>query len=228
MTSPDEIAARLTKARADRAPISSLSAEIDGFSLGAAYEVQRLLRLESGQLSGWKLGVTSRAKQAQVGVHEPVRGHLAAADALDLGEPLVVAERIQPRCEPEIVFVMGSDLSGPSVTSSAVLAATASVAVGIEVLDSRYTDYKFTMPDVVADNTSASRYLVGSAVPAAGLDLRLIGVVLEHNGEVVATAAGAAALGHPAAAVAWLVRSLAAENASISSGSRLTAVNRPM
>ena len=101
---------------------------------------------------------------------------------------------------------MGADLSGPSVTSSAVLAATASVAVGIEVLDSRYPDYKFTMPDVVADNTSAGRYLVGSAVPAAGLDLRLIGVVLEHNGEVVATASGAAALGHPAAAVAWLVR----------------------
>ena len=87
-----------------------------------------------------------------------------------------------------------------------MLAATAAVAVGIEVLDSRYTDYKFTMPDVVADNTSAGRYVVGSAVPAAGLDLRVIGVVLEHNGEVVATAAGAAALGHPAAAVAWLVR----------------------
>src|SRR3984885_8895347 len=190
MTSPDEIAARLTKARADRSPISSLSAELDGFSLGAAYEVQRLLRLESGQLSGWKLGVTSRAKQAQVGVHEPVRGHLAAADALDLGEPLVVSDHIQPRCEPEIVFIMGADLSGPSVTSSAVLAATASVAVGIEVLDSRYTDYKFTMPDVVADNTSAGRYLVGTAVPAAGLALGLPGGGLAHTGGGGAPAGG--------------------------------------
>ncbi len=123
----------------------------------------------------------------------------------------MVAEHIQPRAEPEIVFVMGSDLAGPAVTSSAVLAATASVAVGIEILDSRYRDYKFTMADVVADNTSASRYLVGPLVNAAGIDLRLLGVILEHNGEVVATAAGAAALGHPAAAVAWLVRSLAAE-----------------
>jgi 2-oxo-3-hexenedioate decarboxylase len=218
MTSADEIAARLAKARADRTPIGSLSAEIDGFSLDAAYEVQRVLRLEARPLAGWKLGVTSRAKQAQVGVHEPVRGYLAAADALDLGEPLVVARHIQPRAEPEIVFIMGSDLAGPSVTSSAVLAATASVAVGIEVLDSRYLDYKFTMPDVVADNTSAGRYLVGSAVPAAGLDLRLIGVVLEHNGEVVATASGAAALGHPAAAVAWLVRSLAVENNGLRAG----------
>jgi 2-oxo-3-hexenedioate decarboxylase len=212
-----EVATRLAKARTDRTAIDSLSAEFDGFDLAAGYEVQRLLRREAGPLAGWKLGVTSRAKQAQVGVHEPIRGFLAAEDGLDLGEPLVTGRHIQPRCEPEIVFIMGADLAGPAVTSSAVLAATASVAVGIEVLDSRYTNYKFTMPDVVADNTSAGRYVVGSAVPA-GLDLRLIGVLLEHNGEVVATAAGAAALGHPAAAVAWLVRSLAAENEGLRAG----------
>src|ERR1700720_2017644 len=93
---PAEIAARLAKARADRAPLGSLSAELGGFSLGGAYEVQRRLRLEAGPLAGWKLGVTSRAKQAQVGVHEPVRGHLAAADALDLGSPLGGGEHIQP------------------------------------------------------------------------------------------------------------------------------------
>jgi 2-oxo-3-hexenedioate decarboxylase len=215
---PAEIAGRLAKAKTDRTAIGSLSAEFDGLDLPAGYEVQRLLRREAGPLAGWKLGVTSRAKQAQVGVHEPIRGFLAAGDALDLGEPLVTGRHIQPRCEPEIVFIMGADLAGPAVTSSAVLAATASVAAGIEVLDSRYTDYKFTMPDVVADNTSAGRYLVGPAVPAAGLDLRLIGVVLEHNGEVVATASGAAALGHPAAAVAWLVRSLATENEGLRAG----------
>ena len=157
MTGTDEIAARLTKARADRTAIGSLSAELDGFDLASAYEVQRLLRREAGPLAGWKLGVTSRAKQVQVGVNEPVRGFLAACNGLDLGSPLMVAEHIQPRCEPEIVFIMGADLSGPAVTSSAVLAATASVAVGIEVLDSRYTDYTFTLPDVVADNTSAGR-----------------------------------------------------------------------
>src|SRR5947208_3469423 len=133
MTGTDEIAARLTKARADRTAIGSLSAELGDFDLASAYEVQRVLRREAGPLAGWKLGVTSRAKQAQVGVHEPVRGHLAAGDALDLGEPLVVAERIQPRCEPEIVFIMGSDLSGPSVTSSAVLAATADRLGSVEL-----------------------------------------------------------------------------------------------
>ena len=104
-----EVAARLAKARADRVAIDSLSASLDGFDLAAGYEVQRLLRREAGPLAGWKLGVTSRAKQAQVGVHEPVRGYLAAGDGLDLGSPLVVAEHIQPRAEPEIVFIMGSD-----------------------------------------------------------------------------------------------------------------------
>jgi 2-oxo-3-hexenedioate decarboxylase len=213
-----QIAARLTKARADRLAIEPFSADIDDFDLPAAYAVQRQLRAEAGPLAGWKLGVTSRAKQAQVGVREPVRGFLAAQYALDLGAPLVVGEHIQPRAEPEIVFVMGADLSGPAVTSADVLAATQSVAVGIEILDSRYRDYKFTMADVVADNTSAGRFVIGPAMPAAGLDLRLIGVLLEHNGEVIATAAGAAALGHPASAVAWLVRSLAAEDEGLRAG----------
>src|SRR5262245_60308276 len=111
---PTEITARLTKARADRTAIGSLSAEFDGFDLAAAYDGQRRLRTEAGPLAGWKLGLTSRAKQVQVGVSEPLRGFLAAENALDLGSPLVVAEHIQPRCEPEIVFIMGADLSGPS------------------------------------------------------------------------------------------------------------------
>jgi 2-oxo-3-hexenedioate decarboxylase len=213
-----EIAAMLARARADRTAIGSLSDEIPEFDLATAYAVQRQLRADAGPLAGWKLGVTSRAKQIQVGVDEPVRGFLAARDALDLGEPLYVAEHIQPRAEPEIVFVMGADLAGPAVTGSAVLAATAGVAVGLEILDSRYRDYQFTMPDVVADNTSAGRYVVGATVPATGLDLRLTGVLLELNGEVVATAAGAAALGHPAAAVAWLVRALAEENQGLRAG----------
>jgi 2-oxo-3-hexenedioate decarboxylase len=213
-----QIAARLTAARAGRVAISPVSAEVPGFDLAVAYAVQRQLRAEAGRLAGWKLGLTSRAKQAQVSVGEPVRGFLAAANALDLGEPLLVSEYIQPRAEPEIAFIMGTSLAGPTVTSADVMAATAAVAVGVEILDSRYRDYRFTAADVVADNTSAARYVIGPAVPAAGLDLRLLGVLLEHNGEVIATAAGAAALGHPASAVAWLVRSLATENDGLRPG----------
>ena len=213
-----ELAARLQKAVAGRTAIEPLSGEFPDLDLDAGYAVQRVLRESAGPLVGWKLGVTSRAKQAQVGVSAPVYGFLPGSGALDVGEPLDTAQLIQPRCEPEIVFVLGRDLAGPHVTAADVVAASSGVAVGIEVLDSRYRDYRFTMADVVADNTSAARFVVGTPVPLTGIDLRVVGVVLEHNGEVVATASGAASLGHPAAAVAWMVRRMAADGEGLRAG----------
>jgi len=215
-----ELAGRLTKAVADRTAIDQLSDDVPDLDLAGGYAVQRVLRNEAGPLVGWKLGVTSRAKQVQVGVSAPVFGFLAGRNALDLGEPLDTSQLIQPRCEPEIVFVLGRDLAGPHVTAADVISASSGVAVGIEVLDSRFRDYRFTMADVVADNTSAGRFVVGTPVPPAGIDLRLVGVVLEKNGEVVATASGAASLGHPAAAVAWMVRAMAAEGSLAGPGNR--------
>jgi 2-oxo-3-hexenedioate decarboxylase len=204
-----ELADRLAEAAFGRNAIPPLSDGVPGLDVDTGYAIQGLARQAAGPLAGWKLGVTSRAEQAQAGTDSPVRGFLASANALDLGKPLASDELIQPRAQPEIVFIMGRDLAGPAVTGADVLAATASVAAGIEILDSRYADGRLTMPDVIADNASAGRFLVGSPVPLDGIDLRLVGAVLEHNGEVVGTAAGAAALGHPAAAVAWLARSLA-------------------
>ncbi len=213
-----ELAARLRAAAVARTAIEPLTAERPELDLAAGYAVQRELRAAAGPLAGWKLGVTSRAKQAQVGVDSPVYGFLAAADALVVGTPLDAAALIQPRCEPEIAFVLDRDLAGPDVTADEVLAATAGVAVGIEVLDSRYRDYRFTMADVVADNASAGRFVIGATVPVAGVDLRRVGVILERNGEVVGTAAGAAVLGHPAEAVAWLVRALAETGEGLAAG----------
>ncbi|MCE0764535.1 fumarylacetoacetate hydrolase family protein [Pseudonocardia kujensis] len=213
-----ELAARLAKATADRTAITKLTDEFPELDLPTGYLVQRELRAAAGPIAGWKLGLTSRAKQAQVGVTDPIHGFLPAAAALDVGAPLDTAEHIQPRCEPEIVFILGRDLAGPHVTAADVVTASSGVAVGIEVLDSRYLDYQFTTADVVADNTSASRFVVGTPVSPAGIDLRLVGVVLEHNGQVVATASGAASLGHPAGAVAWLVRRLASEDEGLAAG----------
>ena len=213
-----ELADLLAKAAFGRAPIAPLSDQAPGLDVDAGYAIQGLAREAAGPLAGWKLGVTSRAEQAQAGTDSPVRGFLASSNALDLGKPLASDELIQPRAEPEIVFIMGRALSGPAVTAADVLAATASVATGIEILDSRYAGGRVTVPDVIADNASAGRFLVGSPVPLDGIDLRLVGVVLEHNGQVVGTAAGAAALGHPAAAVSWLVRSLAAAREGLLAG----------
>jgi 2-oxo-3-hexenedioate decarboxylase len=213
-----ELADRLAKAAFGRTAIPPLSEQAPGLDVDAAYAIQGLAREAAGPLAGWKLGVTSRAERAQAGADAPVRGFLASANALDLGKPLASNELIQPRAQPEIVFVIGRDLSGPAVTAADVLAATASVATGIEILDSRYGGAQITTEDLIADNASAGRFVVGSPVPPDGIDLRLVGVVLEHNGQVVGTAAGAAALGHPAAAVAWLVRSLAASGEGLLAG----------
>src|SRR4051812_15432016 len=218
MADVQELADRLTKAVTERTAIDPLTDDVTDLDLETGYAVQRVLRERAGAQVGWKLGVTSRAKQAQVGVSDPVFGFLPGTGALDLGEPLRCGELIQPRAEPEIVFVLGRDLAGEYVTGADVLAATAGLAVGIEILDSRFRDYRFTMADVVADNTSASRFLVGTPVPPAGIDVRLVGVLLEKNGELVATASGAASLGHPAAAVAWLVRRLAASGEGLRAG----------
>lgn len=214
----DDVAAQLAQARSERVAIPSFADARPELDLATAYAVQRRQRESTGPLVGWKLGVTSRAKQAQVGVPEPIRGFLAGEHVLDIGEVLPTAQHIQPRAEPEIVFVMADDLAGSHATAADVLRATAGVAVGIEILDSRYQDYRFTMPDVVADNASASRFVVGTPVSPSGFDLRLVGVVLEKNGEVTGTASGAASLGHPAAAVAWLVRALAAEGERLRAG----------
>jgi 2-keto-4-pentenoate hydratase len=213
-----QLATRLVTAVAERVAIAPLTDDVPELDLAGGYRVQRRQRPERAALAGWKLGVTSRAKQAQVGISAPTFGFLRAEDALDVGSPLDTEELIAPRVEPEVVFILGTDLAGPHVTAASVLAACSGVAVGLEILDSRFRDYRFTIADVVADNTSAGRYVVGAPVDPRGIDLRLVGVVLEHNGEVVATASGAASLGHPAAAVAWLARALHAEGERLLAG----------
>jgi 2-keto-4-pentenoate hydratase len=154
-----------------------------------------------------------------MGVAEPLYGELTDAMLLDVGEPLIAADHIQPRVEPEIAFLIGTDLAGERVGAAQVLAVTAAVAPAIDVLDSRYAGYSFTLPDVVADNASAARLALGGVRHAVdGVDLRLVGCVLERNGRLHGTAAGAATLGHPAAAVAWLVRALARRGRGLAAG----------
>ena len=190
-----------------------------GLSVEAAYDVQDLvIAALGGRVEGAKLGLTSRAKQEQMNVDSPAYGWLLAGSRIQPGEPVVAAELIQPRAEPEIVFLIGDDLEGPDVGAAEVLAATEAVMAGIEILDRRYAGYQFTLADVIADNTSAARYAVGDPVPAAGINLRTVGCVFSKNGALVATAAGAAILDHPAAAVAWLVRQLAARGRRLEAG----------
>jgi 2-oxo-3-hexenedioate decarboxylase len=219
----DALAKHLREAARAHALVPRLSDDHPDLTLEQGFEIQLALRelhlAEGARPVGAKLGLTSRAKQAQMGLSAPVHGFLTDAMRLEVGEPLAVASLGQPRVEPEIAFIMGRDVSGPRVAATEVLAATEAVCPALEILDSRYPNYNFTLPDVVADNTSAGRFLLGGTLTApAGLDLRLVGCVFERNGALAGTAAGAASLGHPAAAVAALVRELAARGEGLSAG----------
>lgn len=224
MTLPkDEIAERLLGAVRARTGIEPLTNSWPDLDPATAYEIQDAVvaaRVAAGSaVIGAKTGLTSRAKQVQMSVDEPLYGWLTADMQIDTGLPVVVDRYIQPRCEPEIAFLLGADLEGPEVSAAHVLAATELVFPAIDVLDSRFSGYKFTGPDVIADNCSCAGFsLGGSGVSPAGIDLRLVGCVLEKNGVLAATASGAAVLGHPAASVAWMVRRMAARGQGLVAG----------
>lgn len=208
------LAQRLFDAYEGRHDVVALTDELPDLSEADGYRIQRalleLFRGRGARVVGKKTGLTSKAKQVAMGVPEAIFGYLL--DVYLIREPAVVrtAELIHPRLEPELAFIMGERVQGPGVTTPQVLAATRAVVPALEVIDSRYRDFKFKLADVVADNCSASRVVVGNTeVSPAGIDLRLQGMMLEKNGALADTGAGAAVLGHPASAVAWLANKLA-------------------
>ncbi len=195
-----------------------------GMDWDDAYAVQdEILRRKlarGARVVGYKAGLTSHAKMKQMGVATPVFGFLVDEFVVPEGAELKSSELIHPKVEPEICFVTRAELRGPGCHIGAVLAACDFVLPGIEVIDSRYRDFKFDLKSVVADNTSAARFVVGGRIASTReLDLRTLGMVLEKNGEPVAFGAGAAVLGHPAAAVAMLVNHLGRRGRALPAGS---------
>lgn len=224
MISAKEMASDLIAAERTRTAIAPFSDAHPDLDVETAFQAQWLFaehHLDGGEsLIGAKLGLTSRAKQEAMGVHEPSYGWVTSGMVAPRGERLPLEELIHPRAEPEIAFLIGDQLEAPATVVS-VLAATQAVCAAIDVLDSRYTDFRFRLADVVADNASAGRVVLGPQArkPSELEDLRLIGCVLRQQGDVVATAAGAATMGHPAAAVAWLVNTLAEQGKHLAAGS---------
>lgn len=203
----------------DRAPLTDQWPDLD---LATAYEIQdetlrrRLARGE--RLVGVKLGLTSVAKQRTMGIDRPLVAWLTDAMAIAPGVA-VGPGLIHPRVEPEIVLVLGERLAGPGVTAPEALSAVASVHCGMEVIDSRFTDFRFTLPDVVADNASSAAYVVGPiALAPYGLDLSIEACVLSVDGAVIDTATGSAVQGHPAQALAFAANTLAARGLALEPG----------
>jgi 2-oxo-3-hexenedioate decarboxylase len=156
----------------------------------------------------------------QMGVDTPVFGFLVDYFSVADGAEVRTSELIHPKVEPEIAFVLKHALKGPGCHIGTVLAATDFVIPAIEIIDSRYRDFKFDLKSVIADNCSSTRFVVGGRMtPVADLDLRTLGVVLEKNGQLVALGAGAAVLNHPATAVAMLANHLGARGEELPAGS---------
>jgi 2-oxopent-4-enoate hydratase len=207
------LADKLFEAEKSRTPIDPLSADAK-LSLEDAYGIQlrnaaRQLH-HGGRLVGYKIGLTSREAQKQFGVFEPDFGHLFESMAVLEDGELVLSELIQPKIEGEIAFLLARELKGPGVTALDALLAVDSALVCMEIVDSRIANWKIKGVDTIADNGSSSRFVVGARrVSLKNLDLPLLGMALSKNGEVQATGAGAAVMGNPLNAVAFLANELA-------------------
>jgi 2-oxopent-4-enoate hydratase len=217
-----KLAVELYEAEKTGKPIATIS---DSYNISndEAYEIQlagmALREADGHQIVGKKIGLTSKAMQNALGVFEPDYGYIADYMMAYEGDPLSLTELIAPKVEPEIAFVLKEDLTGPGVTVADVLRATAGIMPAIEIIDSRVKDWKIKIQDTIADGASIGRVVLsGKLTPLDNLDMRYMGLVLEKNGEVIATAAGAAVLGHPANAVAWLANKLANYGISLKKG----------
>ena len=188
-----------------------------------AYAIQDTIRAakekRGHRIAGLKAGLTSFAKMRQMGVATPVFGFVADYMARPDGGEIVTGELIHPKVEAEICVVTKAPLKGPGCTMADVMAAVDFVVPAVEVIDSRYRDFKFDLKSVIADNTSSARFVIGGIRRnLENMDLRTLGVVLEKNGEIVSMATGAAVLGHPLTAVAMMADHLGRRGKEIPAG----------
>jgi len=210
----DERESRMGVALSDEHPEMTVA---DAYAVQLAYISKRLAG--GAKLMGHKVGCTNTVIQRLFNVHQPDYGQILDDMILPEGAEIPMSRLIQPRVEPEIAFYLKAPLRGPGVTQEQVLDSIESVVPCFEIIDSRLANWKIKFVDTVADNGSSARCVVGKpARKLSGPEMRLMGVVLEKNGVVEATGAGAAALGHPAAAVAWLANTLSAHGQHLDQG----------
>jgi 2-oxopent-4-enoate/cis-2-oxohex-4-enoate hydratase len=203
--------------------VDPLSSRYPDITVSDAYAIQQVFmqrRFNEGEkIIGKKVGVTSQAVMNMLNVNQPDFGYLTDKMVYNEGQAIPSSSLIQPKAEGEIAFLLKKTLKGPGVTAADVLAATEGVMACFEIVDSRIKDWKIKIGDTVADNASSGAFVMGdSLVDPRTLDLATCGMVLEKNGEIVATGAGAAALGSPANAVAWLANTLGERGVALEAG----------
>jgi 2-oxopent-4-enoate/cis-2-oxohex-4-enoate hydratase len=206
-----------------RQVVEPLTNRHPGISIDDAYAVQQRMmgrRFADGEkVVGKKIGVTSKAVMNMLGVNQPDFGYLTDAMVYNEGQAIPTSTLIQPKAEGEIAFVLKKTLKGPGVSAAEVLSATEGVMACFEIVDSRVKDWKIKIQDTVADNASAGVFVLGDRlIDPRDVDLLTCGMVLEKNGDIVATGAGAAALGSPANSVAWLANALGKRGVALEAG----------
>jgi len=206
-------------------PIEPLTERTPEITLDDAYDIQleivrQRIELDGETIIGKKIGCTSKAVQAMLQVEQPDFGHLLSGMAYNDGDTVPMSsELMQVKAEGEIAFILKKDLSGPGVTNADVLAATECVMPCFEICDSRIRDWQIKIQDTVADNASSGLFVLGDrAVSPEQVDLSVCGMLLEKNGAIVATGAGAASLGSPVNAVAWLANTLGQRGIALKAG----------
>lgn len=180
----------------------------------SAYAIQSLNTIhwksQGRRIVGRKIGLTSKAVQRQLGVERPDYGVLFDDMRIEDGATLDSSLTIAPKAEAEVALIISKALESPRVSAEDVFAAARFAAAAIEIVDSRIADWKISYADTVADNGSSGFFVIGQEYkPLPGLDLYSCGMVLEVDGEVESVGAGAACLGHPLNAAAWLASTLA-------------------
>lgn len=219
----EQLGDSLYEALVECRPVAPLTASHPDMTIEDAYRIQQRMiarRTDRGErVIGKKIGVTSKAVMNMLGVHQPDFGYLLSGMVFNEGETIPAESLIQPKAEGEIAFLLKKDLHGPGVTAADVLAATAGVMACFEIVDSRIQDWKIKIQDTVADNASCGVFVLGDQlVDIGGIDLALCGMVLEKNGEIVVTGAGAASMAHPVNAIVWLANTLGALGIPLKAG----------
>jgi 2-oxo-3-hexenedioate decarboxylase len=189
-------------------------------SLADAYAIQSAsiqLRIGRGERRvGVKMGFTSRAKMIQMGIDDVIWGRLSSAMQVEEGASVKFSRFVHPRVEPELAFVLKKPLSG-DVTAVEALAAVEAVAPALEIIDSRYQDFKFSLPDVIADNASSSGFVIG-AWGDPHQEFSNLGLTMSVDGRTVQVGSTAAILGHPLRALVAAARLSAAAGEPLQAG----------
>jgi 2-keto-4-pentenoate hydratase len=216
----------LYEARQSRRQIEPFTDADPDLGMADGYAVQqelvKLLLADGDRIVGYKVGLTSKPMQKMIGVDTPDYGPVLGSTVYADGDAVPVSAFIQPKIEAEIAFVLGSPLAGPGVSVLDARRAIAGMTAAVEIVDSRFADWRIRLADTVADLASNGAVAISSRiVPLEGVETlipRLIGMVLTRQGDLVDTGAGAAALGDPVRVVAWLANTLGSMGAKLEAG----------